>query len=89
MSKEDLIQKWSPWIGGFIILFLLLIYTFLGPLEQTAFTGEINIAERSAKVHVESDNDKIVYSVIFGFFGSLIIMMLIWGAVKVYEIRHK
>lgn len=84
----DSLEKWAPWIGGFVLLFLSLTYAFLGPIQQTIFTGEINAEEKSIKVSVESENEKIIYSVIFGFFGSLIIITLIWAGVKIYQIKH-
>ena len=89
MPKKIITKNWTPWIVGWFTLFLFMVYMFLGPVQQTIFSSEINLKEQSAKVYVNSDNDKIVYSVIYGFFGSLSIIALIWGAVRVYEIKHK
>ena len=89
MAKND-VPKWLLWIFGGIFIFAILMYIFLGPVQQMAvFTGEVNLEEKSVKAQVVSDNDKIIYAAIYSFFGMIIILALIWAGVKIYEIKHK
>jgi len=86
---RSIIKKLALWIALWLTLFLLLLFVFIGPIQQTVFTGEINLVEGSAKVYIESENNKILYTTIYASFGALIIIALIWSAVRIYEVKHK
>ena len=65
-------------ILGWLLLFLLLLYVFLGPVEQSFF-GEVSTSAGSVKVGVNNESGITTTLIAYGFFGTIVLIVLIWS----------
>lgn len=85
-KNKNQISSWVLWLIVWLLLFSIFTYTFLGPVQQS-FVGELVTPVGSAQITVEDESEKIILSVVYGFFASVIAMIIAWAIIQVYKIK--
>jgi len=88
VKNNEKLPIWALWLVGWFILFCISTYVILGPISGT-FYGKVDTPVGSAEVSVDNESEKVVMSVVYGFFTSLIITIITWGIVQIYKIKIK
>lgn len=87
-QKKEKMPVWVVWLFVWLCLFGLFTYMFLGPIQQS-FKGELDTPLGLAKIIVENESEKVILSVVRGFFASIITAIVVFGIIKIYEIKKK